>query len=288
MGRSRYRVTETRISKLHKQGRGTGHGRDYVPWINVQDISSVGRVHRIVGGKTGRIHHLLSDRELDVFLMLDWSVRVRDIREQFPLPRPETIIIAESMGVPHPRANGIDIVMTTDFLIDLVDGTNVAITFKQADELKKRRVREKLEIERRYWTSKQVEYLILDETHLAGDRGSHPEVIVSRRHNLLQLAEWRCFDDMDVPYPRYWADRAEALLLAFAVADQPILGDFLSAVERTSLWSPGEATCALKHLLAKRVLAMDLNRALALDGPLTQVWIADCQLNAAREQPACS
>ena len=288
MAKRRYKVTEARIAKLQKQGRGTGHGRDYQPWIKIQDLSSRGRVHRIVGEKTGRIHHLLSDHELDVFLMLDWSQRVRDIREQFPLPRAETIIIAEAMGVRHPRVDGVDIVMTTDFLVDLSGETRVAVSFKQADELEKRRVREKLEIERRFWTSKGVEYVVMTENEVVGLAGDHPEVVVFRRHNLLQIAEWRCVADMDMPHPRYWADKAEALLLAFVVADQSILGDFLRHLEQAPGWSPGDAICALKHLLAIRVLSMDLNRPLSMDGPIGQIRIADPVAGPVGVQLQCS
>jgi hypothetical protein len=282
MGKLRYRVTEARIARLQKQGRGAGHGRTYQPWIKIQDLSSRGRVHRILGETTGRIHHLLSDHELDVFLMLDWSPQVHDIREQFPLPRVKTIIIAEEMGVAHPRIDGVDVVMTTDFLVDLSNGDRAAVSFKQAAERKKRRTRQKLEIERRYWASKGVEYIVLTEKDLVGDAGAHPEVVVFLRHNLLQIAEWRFLDDMDMPYPRYWADRAEALLLAFAGTDHLVLGDFLTGVERASDWCPGEAICTLKHLLAMRVFAMDLNRPLDMDGPLAQIRIADCDPRPAR------
>ena len=288
MAKRRYKVTEARMAKLQKQGRGTGHGRDYKPWIRIQDLSSRGRVHRIVGEKTGRIHHLLSDHELDVFLMLDWSQRVRDIREQFPLPRAQTIIIAETMGVAHPRADGVDVVMTTDFLVDLSSGTRVAVSFKEAQEVEKRRVREKLEIERRFWTAKGVEYVVMTENDIVGVAGGHPEVVVFRRHNLLQIAEWRCVADMDMPYPRYWADKAEELMLAFVVTDQLILGDFLRRLEQVSGWSPGDAICALKHLLAMRVLSIDLNRPLNMDGPIGQIRIADPVARPVGVQLLCS
>mgnify|MGYP000199114439 CR=1 FL=1 len=39
----------------------------YQPFVKVQDISSLGRSHRVFGHKSGRTHHLLSDLELSVF-----------------------------------------------------------------------------------------------------------------------------------------------------------------------------------------------------------------------------
>ena len=42
--------------------------QSYQPFVKVQDISSLGRSHRVFGHKSGRTHHLLSDLELSVFL----------------------------------------------------------------------------------------------------------------------------------------------------------------------------------------------------------------------------
>jgi len=41
-----------------KQGRGQGTGTDYIPWIQVRDFGSKGRVTRDRGWITGRVHHL--------------------------------------------------------------------------------------------------------------------------------------------------------------------------------------------------------------------------------------
>ncbi|HEX5080458.1 MAG TPA: hypothetical protein VFY40_00325, partial [Blastocatellia bacterium] len=38
-------------------GFGQGEGSAYKPWLRVQDIPSLGRVHRIKGWKHGRVHH---------------------------------------------------------------------------------------------------------------------------------------------------------------------------------------------------------------------------------------
>lgn len=85
------RIRTINIEKLIKEGRGQGHGSDYKPWINIQDVPSLGRVSRIKGIKTNRQHEFLSDLERNFFYLLEYSNNVVDIREQFPLlPLEET------------------------------------------------------------------------------------------------------------------------------------------------------------------------------------------------------
>ena len=53
-------------------------GKDYKPWLTVRDVPSLGRSHRIFGHKSQRTHHLLSDLELAVFLLLEWHPDTED------------------------------------------------------------------------------------------------------------------------------------------------------------------------------------------------------------------
>lgn len=102
MAYRRWSVDEDKIARLYKEGRGQGRGADYRPWLAIYDVASRGRSHRVVGYKTGRIHHFLSDIEWRLFMHLDWCDGVTDIREQFPLERCETSRIAEGLGIRHP------------------------------------------------------------------------------------------------------------------------------------------------------------------------------------------
>ncbi|WP_241419497.1 TnsA endonuclease N-terminal domain-containing protein [Acidiphilium multivorum] len=144
-------VDEGKIARLQKEGRGLGRGAEYKPWLMIYDLPSKGRSHRVFGTKTRRIHHFLSDIECRLFLHLDWCDEVADIREQFPLDRLVTRQIATSMGVRHPTdtANKTPLVMTTDFLVDVLQEGKLrqeACAVKPSADLKKRRVLEKLEI----------------------------------------------------------------------------------------------------------------------------------------------
>lgn len=146
-------LTQEQIDRRIADGRGQGHGPDYKPFIYTRDVSSLGRSHRLPGSKTRRLHHLLSDLELAVFLTLDWSSRVTDIREQFPLRVEDTLRLAEEHGLPHARFQGAPQILTSDFLVDFDDPNrpNLAIQAKYSADLEKPEVIERLEIERRYW-----------------------------------------------------------------------------------------------------------------------------------------
>ena len=93
-------LTQAQIDRRLKDGRGQGQGSDYKPFIYTRDVSSLGRSHRLPGSKTRRLHHLLSDLELAIFLTLDRSPHVADIREQFPMRVEDTVRIAEEH---HPK-----------------------------------------------------------------------------------------------------------------------------------------------------------------------------------------
>ncbi len=68
--------SEQQFAKWIKEGRGSGEHADYKPRLTVRDLPSLGRVHRVFGHKSKRTHHLLSDLELSVFLMLEWHSEV--------------------------------------------------------------------------------------------------------------------------------------------------------------------------------------------------------------------
>jgi len=40
MANSKYSLTEPKIQKWIKEGRGDGRGRDYKPWLTVRDLPS--------------------------------------------------------------------------------------------------------------------------------------------------------------------------------------------------------------------------------------------------------
>ena len=268
---SRYQPTESRIARWLKEGRGSGRGLDYKPWLTVQDVPSTGEANRIAGTKHRRVHHLLSRLELAIFLDCDWHLNVTEIREQFPIDRAETRRIAESMSIRHPQVLGVDVVMTSDFLVDIggpdIQARQVALAVKPSTDLDLPREAEKLEITRRYWAGLGVCQYILTER----------EVCERRRDNLIWLHEWRWLDPIAVPYQSYWIERCESLLYALQTSGEDVertVGSFLEETERRERWPVGEGLSALRHLGATRRIIIDLDQEFDVRGPLDQVRVA--------------
>lgn len=271
MASRRYSMTEAKIARFLADGRGAGVGAAYKPWLTVRDISSQGKSVRAVGLKSGRVSHFLSGGERAVFLEIDWAQSVVDVREQFPLDRDETRSIAYAMGIKHPQDSGVDIVMTTDFLVDtVVDGAacRIAISVKPASDLDSERTIEKLELERRYWEARNVAYHIVTER----ERERTCAKI------LLWLVEWRSLVGLKVPYPEYWPQRCAAVLAALArrrPREAATVVDFVRELEARHDWTEGDALTAVRHLAANRRLTIDIDRPFDTRGPLGQIMLAD-------------
>ena len=57
MAKSQQSLLEHQIARRIKDGRGQGFGKQYRPWLYVQDVPSEGRSHRIYSHKTGVTVH---------------------------------------------------------------------------------------------------------------------------------------------------------------------------------------------------------------------------------------
>ena len=185
MSKRRCVWNNTTYKRYIREGRGQGIGADYNPWIVIQDFASRGMVSRIVGTTTGRVHHLMSNLETQLFYLLDWSDDVTDIREQYPLSDlPEAINIAEREGIryPYDPKSGFPYVMTSDFYIETLEGASI-LSVKPSSELVKSRVREKLEIERRYWTRLGISWQIVTEHEINRTKAANIEWL-AQAHDL--------------------------------------------------------------------------------------------------------
>lgn len=140
---------------------------EYTPALTVRDVKSPNsRSKRVMGYKTGRVHHFLSDYESGYYYLLEWADNVTDIREQFPLDINETKEIAGFINVRHPAHKGNDIVMTTDFVVTLNSGLTLARTVKFSKDLEDKRILEKFSIEQEYWIRRDVDWGIVTEKEL--------------------------------------------------------------------------------------------------------------------------
>ncbi len=247
------------IAKWRKTG--DGHGQNYEPWLTVRRVPSHGRVSRVLGRVTGRVHHLMSDLETNTFYVLDASDNVLDIREQYPLlPLEETLEIAEANTLKHPkhpRWKG-PIIMTTDFLVtrggDLGDYQE-AWSVKPSSVLSNKRALEKLEIERLFWQARSTPWYLITEREL-------PKGLL---HNLRWLAAARDLSDFHVP-----ADRLEGVLdelyLTITVSDEP-LASLCSQMDGRLGLRAGTSLTAVRHALATKRWHVDLTKAIDPDRP---------------------
>lgn len=151
-----------------KEGRGQNELENYIPWLKISDFSSMGRATRIHGLKTKRIHHLHSDNQLRAFLLFEWSDKVVDIRESYPLLDLMEVIDKKNdlrLDKFRDKKSGEQYVLTTNFLLTLKDQRGnisyAARTIKNASDLNKKIVLDKLEIERRYWLAKGIDWKII-------------------------------------------------------------------------------------------------------------------------------
>ena len=260
MAKRRYSFDENKILRFIKEGRGQGHGKDYKPWLTIQDVPSIGRSSRKNSLKTGRKHHLLSDNETGLFVLFDWSDAVIDIREQFPLNRETTKSIATEMGVRHPADSEthIDIVMTTDFVVDLRTENGIkhlVRSVKPRDDLNDVRTLEKLEIDRRYWSNfENHEWGLVTDCDL-------PE---QRIKTLSWLHEMQTLEHLVVPYPDYWPDRCNQLISALRQRKDITIGKIFEHLEMNHEFATGDGLTAFRHLAATKQILIDIDKPFSM------------------------
>lgn len=116
--REKYRMWAEDVNRK-AEGRGTGEGANYRPWIGVGEFSSFGEEKLLPGKLIRRLHTTHSQIERAFLEVIETKAHVADIREQYPLDIAETYQIAKDLVIIHPRdyKTKADLVMTTDFLI---------------------------------------------------------------------------------------------------------------------------------------------------------------------------
>ncbi|MEX3748293.1 MULTISPECIES: TnsA endonuclease N-terminal domain-containing protein [Lysinibacillus] len=249
----------TRVSKAEKwikEGRGSGVGADYKPWLNIQDVASLGRSTRLKGIKTNRQHEFLSDLERNYFYLTEYSDSVIDVREQFPLlPLAETIVIADELGLKHPTnpKTNEPVEMTTDFLLTVDKGeglVELARTIKMKDELLKERVIEKFEIERVYWERRQIDWGIVTELEIPKEMARN----ISYIHDYYDIQQYDAFQNMG---QQHIEDLAMALLQRILNESQSIR-EITNVVDKDTHMPLGSGMTLFYHLLAQKIIRVDM------------------------------
>ncbi|MED4869801.1 MULTISPECIES: TnsA endonuclease N-terminal domain-containing protein [Geobacillus] len=241
-----------KVQRLIKEGRGQGRGKDYIPWTKTHEFSSKGRATRVLGLKTGRIHHLHSDNQYRAFLIFEWSDRVIDIRETFPLLDVMKMIdTKEDLRFDKfcDRKTKEPLVITTSFVLTVRDEKgneyDVARAVKNATELEKRITFEKLEIERRYWEAKKIDWKVITDKQLPRQLAKNIEWV---RETVIQGNQ----GDLDVERLSY-----ELLVYLLQYMDVP-LKDVLKVFEKEGMLPKGTGLFLFRYLIAKKHIRVDM------------------------------
>lgn len=255
---------EKTVQRFIAEGRGKGLGVDYKPWLTVSDLSSIGESRRVPGLKIGREHQLLSEVEFKLFLLLEWSADVIDIREQFPLDRDLTQEIAAELGIRHPCYSGTHcpFVMTVDMLVTRrIDGKEVIEAFdaKRAEDVEDQRTLETLEITRYYFAAGDIAYRLVPHTALPD-----PEVT-----NIEWIRGAALSPEETEPYAGYF--KHHKAMMASTLAQRSAggsLAEFCDYYDRTQGIPPGDGLRIAKMLMWDRVVVADLTNADLATAPL--------------------
>lgn len=250
MARKNYHCSEATFSKWIKEGRGKGRNHEYKPWITIRDLPSQGRSHRVFGHKSQRTHHLFSDIELAVFMILEWHEDTIEIREQFPLRREDTTRLAKIAGIAHPSDKGVLQYMSSDFLVNSLnkERSKFVLQAKHTDAFGEPRTIEKLELERRYWEEKEVQFFLVTEQEI-------PEIV-------LQNIEWLYPIERDEIENEKLIDLAEFYLSQFKKYPNHSIIEIGKKIDTAYEQDPGEALRDIRILLAKRCFKFDIYSAI--------------------------
>lgn len=247
--------TEDKIRSMQAQGRGKGKGPTYIPWVQVSDFSSHGNSRRVFSHKTGRVHHLLSDVEWHLFLLLEFASDVTDIREQYPLGRDDSLSIAAQLGIKHPTYAGTTIpeVMTADFFVTRQRNNAPALeafNCKRTEEAEDARSLEKLEIQRSYFNGCDIPHHLVFHSMLPKTKVKNIEWIRSA-----QLQQ----DEIE-PYDGYFQEHCQRFSFELASHTRSYsLSDYCEQYDTRCGAMPGTGLRIARMLLQNGHIVTDLN-----------------------------
>jgi len=161
--------------------------------------------------------------------------------------------IAAQAGIKYPadRVSGYPYVLTCDFMVITYNGMK-ARTVKMSCELSKPRVLEKLEIERRYWLTKGIDWKIVTEN----------EIPYQKAKNI----EW-LYSAMDFVPDNITKNAGQAALAAMtrmlSTTTASVI-DVVQDIESEFMLEPGVGLQLFKHLVLNKVIEIDLSGKLNL------------------------
>jgi len=251
--------TEAKLKRFLAEGRGQGERENYRPWLTVMDIPSRGRASRVFSRKCNRVVHLLTDTQLRYFYLLEWDESILDIKEQFPLLDVETIVdqMDESLlkRLKDPKTE-VPHVITTTFVITARDQQGREIQYaraiKDAAELDKKATLERLEIQRRYWKARQVDFAVVTQHEIPYQRSRNIEWVLSA----LNVEDY----GFSISQIQTYASILQEQLLS---SDQSLRA-ILTSFEREMKEEAGTGLLVLRYLIASRLIQVNMDADIQL------------------------
>lgn len=260
--------TNYKLQRYLNEGRGRGEGKEYIPWIKIQDFPSKGRATRVLGTKTKRVHNLLTDLQTKCFYIWEWDKQVIDIREHYPLIDLNEYIELDDIDLDlfRDKETGEVYVITTTFLLTVKesDGTinYYARSVKSKVELCKRTTMEKLEIERRYWEAKGIHWAIVTEDNVPELKAKNIEWI----HGVMNQ------------YKDYAVDETTIVelcveFLDYASSFRESIKYLFNKFEGKNKLIEGTGVFIFKYLISVGLIEIDLNKEIDFNMKLDQMVV---------------
>lgn len=259
--------TPEKYQRFLNEKRGVGELREYKPWLTIQDMPSLGRVSRIKGIKTGRLHHLFTDNETRYFYLMEFDDSVFDIREQYPLFNLEESI-NDKGDLKFDKYSSVNndapYILTTTFFITLKnkEGKNnyIARSIKSSYELEKGSILERFELQRRFWESKNVNFGIITEKEIPKVRCFNIEWVHSaydlQVDNEISLEQWSYLSNSFVGKLR---NNERSL--------RTIMSDF----DKELSSSPGTGLLIFKHLIARKKILINMDEKIDISKSVNSI-----------------
>lgn len=238
--------------------------------LKVTTFSSKGRATRIKSIKNNEIYHLQSDNQLRLFLLLEWTDVVTDIKVNHELNDLEANLEnTENLRLDKfiDKEIGNLYKLHTNFLITINKQNaeeKVAISVKSVTELERKVVIEKIEIERRYWSSKGVEFYIITDKQL--DR-IVAENIIWVRETLL---------DKEITNKKELANELYCLL----EANRLVNINSLLKVFDSDKCKNGMGLFIFRYLIANKVIKINMKKQIDLDKTVDKIIDFEVNTNA--------
>lgn len=276
--------SQEKMDKWIAEGRGTGELENYKGWIDTYTYPSQGRITRLYGNKTKRIHYFMTDTETRYFLLLEWDEKgiVYDIREHFPLFNLEETIKDKAdlrFDLFKDPNSGVPYILSTTFLITIrnSDGSFKYVARSVKSSLEKKLSLERLEIERRYWTAKGIEWGLVTDKEIPAIKVQNIEWV----HSSLSSCDQRGLTKKDITY------LSDAFLKRINLSSLPAR-QFTDNFDMELKLEAGTGLFVFKYLIASKKITIDLNKEINLNDSIKNFKDKEMINNKEEKSFACS